>query len=121
MTREMLAAAVMVWLFGALVGWFTGWAARGEQNRAWHHNLHRQLTETRAQLDDALQRLDDAHAQVDEAQVDDARARWLLQSAPVVVHVHMPAQLPGIPQSLDAAPARALNAVPVRLRDEVGP
>jgi hypothetical protein len=41
MTRETLAAAVMVWLSGALAGWCAGWVARGDQNnRAWYRMNH---------------------------------------------------------------------------------
>jgi hypothetical protein len=35
MSREMLV--------GAVVGWCAGWAARTDQNRAWHHGLRHQL------------------------------------------------------------------------------
>jgi len=90
MTREMLAAAVLVWLIGALAGWFVGWAARGEQNRNWHAGVRLQLEaaraeleQTRAQLADALDELQELHG---------ARAdRWHTAAARVpttVVAVH---------------------------------
>lgn len=108
MSREMLAAAIMVWLLGALVGWFVGWVARGEQDRAWHHNLARQLAEARAQLDDALEQLDDARDRLGERS-------W--QPQPASVHVHLP-WTPVVvhttgPTTALPAPVRALGAVPV--------
>lgn len=101
MTRETITATVMVWLIGALVGWFTGWTARGEQNRLWHRGLAQQLAETRAQLDDAFAELDtytEAH-QVPLAPVS------------AVVHVHVSPPLPWTPgQPLSSVPVRAITA-----------
>src|SRR5437763_17129212 len=117
MTRETVAATLMIWLIGAIVGWCAGWAGRGEQNRTWHHNLVGQLAETRAELSEALEQLDDAHAQL-----DDVRARWAPAPAPAVVHVHLPSISPGVPQQpLGAAPVRALDAMPARPADGVEP
>ena len=104
MTRETLAVLVLVWLIGALVGWFVGWAARGEQNRAWHGTLKRQLAETRAQLDAALAESDTTYT----------RAEDYPASPPAVVNIHLttPLQWAGQP-SLGANPSRTLTAVPV--------
>jgi hypothetical protein len=104
MTREMLAAAVLVWLIGALVGWCVGWAARGEQNRAWHTTQHHHLTQARRDLAQALDELDHARGRRD--------AERFPAPGPAVVHVHLtapPSWAP--PPVLD--PARVLDAVPV--------
>lgn len=115
MTRETLAAAVLVWLVGALVGWFVGWVARGEQNRAWGHNAQRQLAEARAQLDDALEQLDDARDRLGEQ-------RWLPQPT-TAVHVHLPwtpvVVHAAAPTTALPAPVRALDPVPVE--EEIKP
>ena len=105
MTREMLAAAVLVWLIGALVGWCVGWAARGEQNRAWHTTLRHQLTQTRRDLAQALDELDHAHARWD--------AERFPAPGPAVVHVHLtaPPSWPAPSPVLD--PARVLEGLPV--------
>lgn len=92
MTRETIAAAIFVWLIGAVVGWFAGWIARGEQNRGWQANLGRQLGATRAQLAEALDQLDAAHLRDDHG--DATRV-----PPPPVVHVHVAPALPwGTPQ-----------------------
>ena len=105
----MLAAAVMVWLIGALVGWCAGWVARGDQNRAWHRALPRRLDDTHAQLTAALEQLEDAYAQLEDARAGDGVA-----PGRAVIHVHLAPPLPGVaPQPLTAAPGRALGTAPV--------
>ena len=116
MTREMIAATLMVWLIGAIVGWCTGWAVRGGDNRRWHHNLVRQLAHTRAQLADALAELDE---------LDGARFRCDAERAPApapaVVNVHVAAPLPWpAPPSMVAIP-RFADAMPVLPAEEVTP
>ena len=109
MTREMLAAAVLVWLIGALVGWCVGWVARGDQNRAWHRSLARQLEDTRTQLTAVLEQLEDAYDQL-----EDARAGGGEAAGRTVLYVHLVPLLPGVaPRPLPAAPSRALGAAPV--------
>ena len=109
MTREMLAAAVLVWLIGALVGWCVGWVARGDQNRAWHRSLPRRLEDMRAQLTAALEQLEDAYAQLEDTRAGDGAA-----PGRAVIHVHLAPPLPGVaPPLLPAAPSRALGAAPV--------
>jgi hypothetical protein len=112
MTRELIAATLMVWLIGAIVGWCAGWAARGEQNRAWHHHLGHQLTETRAQLTDALDALDDARCPCETQRVP--------APAPAVVHVHLttPAPWPA-PRPIVAHTARFVDALPVLPAEKV--
>ncbi len=101
MTRETVAAALVVWLIGAVVGWCMGWVARGEQNRRWHSNLVRQLAQTRARLAEAL----------DELRANTERT---CPPAPAVLHLHLapppplwaaqrPSALPAI-HTLDAMP-----------------
>jgi hypothetical protein len=102
--REMLAAAVLVWLIGALVGWCVGWAARGEQNRAWHNTLRHHLTHARTDLAHALEELEDTRAQWE--------AERFPAPGPAVVHVHLtapPSWAP--PPVLD--PTRVIDAVAV--------
>jgi len=93
MTREMFAAAVLVWLIGALAGWFVGWAARGEQNHNWHAGVRTQLEAARAELEQIRAQLADALDELEELQ--DARAdRWRSAAARVpttVVAVHLAA------------------------------
>ena len=109
MSREMVAAAVLVWLIGALVGWCVGWVARGDQNRAWHRTLRRQLDDARAQLTAALEQLEDAYAQLEDARAGDGAA-----PGRAVLHVHLAPPLPGVaPRPLPAAPSRALGTAPV--------
>lgn len=110
MTREMLAAAVLVWLIGALVGWCVGWAARGDQNRAWHRGLQLRLDDTRAQLTEALAQLEDAYAQLEDARTGDSAA-----PGRAVIHVHLAPPLLAVPP-LPAA-GRALDAAPVEPED----
>lgn len=119
MTRETLAAALMVWLIGAVVGWCAGWAARGEQNRGWHQGAVRQLAATHADLDElhaelagVLEDLDDARAAHYPAQRGPA--------APAVVHVHVAAPGPWPAQRLVTTDTtRCLDAMPVLPADEV--
>ena len=105
----MLAAAVLVWLIGALVGWCVGWVARGDQNRAWHRSLARRLDDTRTQLTAALEQLEDAYDQLEDARAGDGEA-----PSRAVVHVRLVPPLPGVASpALPAAPGRALGAAPV--------
>jgi len=105
----MVAAAVLVWLIGALVGWCVGWVARGDQNRAWHRTLRWQLEDTRAQLTAALEQLEDAYAQLEHARAGDGAA-----PGRAIIHVHLVPPLPGVaPRPLPAAPGRALGTAPV--------
>jgi len=114
MTRETIAAALMVWLLGAVVGWCAGWAARGDQNRRWHHGLQRQLAQAltelaqvRAELADALDELDDVQA-----------IRWEAAQAPAAVPmtVHVSVAAPVAPSvtrhSAFVPPALVVEAAP---------
>ncbi len=110
MTREMAAAAVMVWLIGAIVGWCAGWAARGEQNRSWHRNLATQLAQVRAELAEALDQLDDAHAQLD-----------MRRESPLTpaVHVHVATPQGWVtPPPVLVSPARLLDTAPALQAEE---
>lgn len=82
----MVGGAILVWFLGAVVGWFVGWVARGDFNRAWYRGTAARLAATQAQLAEALGELEEAHAW------------WEAQrgSPPVapVVHVHVAAPLP---------------------------
>lgn len=117
MSRETIAAAIMVWMIGAIVGWCTGWAVRGGDNCRWHHhNLLRQLAHTRAQLADALDQLDELNG---------ARFRCDAERvptpAPAVVNVHVTAPLPwSAPHSM-VTNARFVDAMPVLPAEEVTP
>ena len=109
MTREMVAAAVLVWLIGALIGWCVGWVARGDQNRAWHRGLARRLDDTRAELTATLEQLEDAYAQLEDARAADGAA-----PGRAVLHVHLVPPLSGVaPRALPTAPGRALSSAPI--------
>jgi hypothetical protein len=114
MTRETIAAAIMVWLIGAIVGWCTGWAVRGGDNCRWHHhNLLRQLAHTRTQLADALDELNGVRFCCDAERVP--------APAPAVVNVHVAAPLPWpAPPSMVTSP-RFVDAMPVLPAEEVAP
>ncbi len=114
MTRETIAAAIMVWLIGAIVGWCTGWAVRGGDNCRWHHhNLVHQLAHTRAQLADALDELNGARVRCDAERVP--------APAPAVVNVHVAAPLSWpAPHSMATIP-RFVDAMPVLPAGEVTP
>ena len=114
MTRDMIAAAVMVWLIGAVLGWCAGWAARGDQNRRWHHGLHRQLAQAltelaqvRAELADTLDELDDARATHWQAAHTPARI-------PTTVHVSVAAPVPPwvTQHSASVVPVLVVEATP---------
>jgi len=92
MTRELLAAVVMVWLTGALVGWCVGWAARGEQNRAWHAGLRHQLQDARDELEQLHGELADALDALDQAQ--QWRAAHVSARVPTVVQVSCATAMP---------------------------
>jgi hypothetical protein len=103
-TRELIDAVLMAWLIGAIVGWCTGWALRGGDNRRWHNNLVRQLAHTRAQLADALDELHGARFQCDAERVP--------TPAPAVVNVHVAAPLSPAPQSMGTT-RRFVDVTPV--------
>jgi hypothetical protein len=118
MTRDVLAAAVLVWLIGAVAGWCAGWAARGEQNRGWHASVMRQLDHARTQLAAALGEVEDLRGELDHD-------RSPAPAVAPVVHVHLttapswPPPPPPPPQPLGVDAARALAAVPVGSTGEV--
>ncbi len=117
MTREAIAAALLVWLVGAVVGWCAGWVGRGEQNRAWHRGVVGRLALVRAELAEALDELDQVR-----------RAGWETQRvappATSVVQVHVAAALPWAPPPQPPAvidPARVLDAIAVGSAQQVTP
>ncbi len=114
MTREMIAAVLMVWLIGAIVGWCAGWAVRGGDNRRWHNNLVRQLAHTHAQLAEALDELNGARFCCDAERVP--------APAPAVVNVHVAALLPWPPPpSMVTTTGRFIDATPVLPAGELTP
>lgn len=88
MSRELLAVVVMVWLTGALVGWFIGWAARGEQNRAWHAGLRHQLHDARDELERLHGELADALDALDQVRADSWPPAHVSARVPAVVQVN---------------------------------
>lgn len=113
MTREMIDTVLMAWLIGAIVGWCTGWAVRGGDNRRWHNNLVRQLAHTRAQLADALDELHGARLRCDTERAP--------APAPAVVNVHVAApRLWPAPPSMVTTP-QFVDAMPVLPAEEVTP
>ena len=118
MTREMLAAAVLVWLIGALAGWCVGWAARGEQNRNWHAGLRHQLAAARAELEQLRDELVDAYDALDRAQAQHWQATQAAAAVPTVVQVHCAPVIPptviGHPAALPPTPIHAAPVVPAR-------
>lgn len=113
MTRDLIDAVLMAWLIGAIVGWCTGWAVRGGDNRRWHNNLVRQLAQTRAQLADALDELKIAHFRCD--------AERAPAPAPPVVNVHVAAPLPWPTPPSTVTTTRFIDAMPVLPAGEVTP
>ena len=83
MSREMVAAAVMVWLIGALVGWCAGWAARGNENRRWAQSIRRRIDYAQSQARDAVAELERVNAQ----RLDQS---WAPPPVPEI-HVHIQA------------------------------
>ncbi len=117
MTRETIAFAIMVWLIGAIVGWCTGWAVRGGDNRRWHNNLVRQLAHTRAELANALDELDE----LDRARLRCAAER-VSSPAPAAVHVHVATPPPWpAPTPMVITTARFIDTMPVLPAREVTP
>lgn len=97
MTRELIAAGVLVWLIGAAVGWYAGWAARTEQNRAWQAGTHHQLGQAHAELVALRGELAAARDALDD--LDRARAMpWRATQTPAwvltVVQVNPPGPMP---------------------------
>jgi hypothetical protein len=117
MTREVIAATLMVWLIGAIVGWCIGWAVRGENNRRWHENLMRQLVHTRAELADALDELDELDRARSRSRCD---AERVPAPAPAVVNVHVAAPLAWpSPQPMVPTTDRFVDATPILPAREV--
>ncbi len=117
----MLAVMVLVWLVGFVPGWCAGWTARGSDTRAWHRGLVRQLTQTRAQLNRALDQLDHSRDELDDTRA----SQWLAERVPPptapAVHVHVDAALPcwlAQHPALVNTP-RISNAMPVPPAEEV--
>jgi hypothetical protein len=110
----MLAVAVLVWLIGAILGWCAGWAARGEQNHAWHRTLARQLVKARDELAETLTERDRTR--------DQWHATRIPPPAPTVVHVHLTSATPPpwpAPRPLASDMTRSLHAMPVLPAEEV--
>ena len=107
----MLAAMVFVWLIGALVGWFVGWVARGDENRRWAEGARR--------------RIDLAERQVADLTAELARVEAQRIPEPVVaqpaIHVHV--ETPGAVgyRDLTAAAALAMVQRPMPSVREAGP
>ncbi|MBV9059431.1 MAG: hypothetical protein JO296_08425 [Pseudonocardiales bacterium] len=81
MSREMLAAVVLVWVIGALVGWFVGWVARGDESRRWAESFRRRVDYAESQARDAAAELERVKAQ----RLDQS---WVAAPAPQI-HVHV--------------------------------
>jgi len=118
MTREMLATAVLVWLLGALAGWFIGWAARGEQHRTWHAGLRHQLAAAHAELEQLRDELADADDALDRVQAQHWQATQAAAAVPTVVQVHCAPGIPptviGHPAALPPTPIHAAPVLPTR-------
>lgn len=81
MTRETLAAAVLVWLIGALVGWVIGWAARGDENRRWAESFRQRIDYAESQARDAVAELERVKAK----RLD----QWRVPAPLPEIHVHV--------------------------------
>jgi len=118
MTRDMLAVAVLVWLIGALAGWFVGWAARGEQNRTWHAGLRHQLEAAHAELNQLQDELATAYDALDRAQAEHWQTTQAAAAVPTVVQVHCAPVIPltviGHPGALPPTPIHAAPVLPER-------
>jgi hypothetical protein len=112
----MIDAVLMAWLIGAIVGWCTGWAVRGGDNRRWHNNLVRQLAHTRAQLADALDELDGLNGARFHRDAERAPS-----PAPAVVNVHVAAPLPWPAPPSTVRTTRFVDAMPVLPAEGVTP
>jgi len=114
MTRETIAAALMVWLIGAVVGWGAGWAARGDQNRRWHSGLQRELAQALAELAQVRAELADALDELDDVQTIRWEAAQTPAPVPATVHVSVIAPVtPWITQhSAFVPPALVVEAAP---------
>jgi hypothetical protein len=108
----MLAAVVLVWVIGALVGWFAGWVARGDENRRWAESC-------RWRIDYAESQARDAVAELERVKVQRLDQSWVPAPAPQI-HVHVqPSPVLGC-GDLTAVAAQTLAAqLPPLL--EVGP
>ena len=110
MSRELLAVLMLVWLTGALVGWCVGWAARGEQNRAWHAGLRQQLHDARDELAQLHAQLADALDALDQVSTKSWPPAHLSARAPTVVQVNYAATVPPTvnshPTAFTSTPAR---------------
>lgn len=110
MSRETLAAVVLVWLIGALLGWFAGWAVRGDENRRWADSVRR--------------RIDLANNQVAELTAELAQVEAQRLPEPVAmpaIHVHVEAAGALGYRELAAAAALAMAERPVPPVLEAGP
>ena len=94
MSRELLAVLVLVWLTGALVGWCVGWAARGEQNRAWHAGLRHQLHDARDELEQLHAELANALDALHQIRATSWPAGHRSARVPAVVQVNYTATVP---------------------------
>jgi hypothetical protein len=72
-------------------GWVTGWAARGEGNRAWRESFDRKLRAAEARAAEAQALAAQAVAEADHAY---AVMERVPAAAPAVVHVHVTQPLP---------------------------
>jgi hypothetical protein len=121
MSGEIFAVLLLVWLFGAVVGWCAGWVARTEQNRLWHRGVVRQLAGARAELTGLREQLAEALDELDDAQAAQYHHAQRGPAAPAVVHVHLTAPGPWLaPGAATTTPfVDELDAMPVLPAREV--
>lgn len=100
MSREMLAAAVLMLVIGALVGWCAGWVARGDENRRWAESCRRRIdyAETLAR---------EAAAELERVNAQRLNQSWTAGPAPQI-HVHVQPSLVMGYHDLTSVAARAL-------------
>jgi hypothetical protein len=105
-SRELIAAGVLVWLIGAVVGWYAGWVAGTEQNRAWHAGTHHQLNQAHTELAALRAELATTLDELDHTQALAWRATPPPTPIPTVVQVNLPSPLPPVipPNPLPALP-----------------
>jgi hypothetical protein len=89
MSGEIFAVFLLVWLFGAMVGWCAGWVARTEQNRLWHRGALHQLATARTELDEIREQLAEALDELDDARAAQYHHTQRVPAAPAVFHVHV--------------------------------
>ncbi len=102
MTRETLAAALLVWVIGAIIGWILGWAARGDENRRWAESFRR--------------RIDLANNQVAEltAELDRVESQRFATPAAAMPAIHVHVETPVALDYRDVAAAAAALAMAQR-------